>query len=276
MLEFTDQLHRKITFTSLPKRIVSLVPSQTELLYDLGLREEVAGITKFCIHPDEWFRSKTRIGGTKKIDFKKISLINPDLVIGNKEENDRSQIEELMKHYPVWMSDIQNLGDALEMIQLIGDLTGKSENAIALKTKIENQFHHLKTFLNEMEMNNSHGRSTGSKTAYLIWQNPMITVGNDTFIHEMLSCCRLENVFADRTRYPEIGEDELKNSNPDLIFLSSEPFPFSQKHIRKFSSLCPGALVILVDGEMFSWYGSRLIKAPDYFRTLVEQIRRGN
>ena len=143
MYEFVDQLDRKISLASLPKRIVSLVPSQTELLYDLGLRDEVAGITKFCIHPQEWFKTKPRVGGTKKIDIEKIKQLDPDLVIGNKEENDQSQVEELMKHYPVWMSDIKNLEDALEMIEHIGDLTGKSGNAVQLRNKIEQKFHGL-------------------------------------------------------------------------------------------------------------------------------------
>ncbi len=270
MLEFIDQLNRKIVLSALPKRIVSLVPSQTELLHDLGLEIEVAGITKFCIHPDEWFRSKTRIGGTKKINFEKIRQLNPDLIIGNKEENDKSQIEELMNHYPVWMSDIKNLGDALDMIIRLGEVTGKSERADVLKNKIEDQFYLLKTHLD------SENRHRQYKTVYFIWQNPMITIGNDTFINDLLSRCGFKNMFDDRSRYPEIGEDELRNSNPDLILLSSEPFPFSQKHIQKFSRLCPGARVMLTDGEMFSWYGSRLLKAPDYFRTLVEQIKAGD
>src|SRR5690348_418993 len=106
-----------------PKRIISLVPSQTELLYDLGLNEEVVGITKFCIHPEEWFLSKTRIGGTKKIDFEKIKSLKPDLIIGNKEENEESQIKELMKDYCVWMSDIKNLDDAVSMINSVGEFT---------------------------------------------------------------------------------------------------------------------------------------------------------
>src|ERR1700741_2548273 len=102
-MQFNDQMHRTIDLPAVPKRIISLVPSQTELLYDLGLRDEVAGITKFCIHPAEWFHSKTRVGGTKKYDFDKIAALAPDLIIGNKEENEQQQIETLMQHYNVWM-----------------------------------------------------------------------------------------------------------------------------------------------------------------------------
>ena len=118
---FTDQLGRKLILEKIPQRIISLVPSQTELLFDLGLEEEVVGITKFCIHPDSWFHSKTRIGGTKQFDFEKIKSLQPDLIIGNKEENDKEQIEELMKNFTVWMSDIKTLADACKMICEIGE-----------------------------------------------------------------------------------------------------------------------------------------------------------
>src|ERR1700722_20147309 len=103
--QFTDQMGRTISVEWPVKRIISLVPSQTELLYSLGLADEVIGITKFCVHPKEWFHSKTRVGGTKKLDFEKIAALKPDLIIGNKEENEEVQIKQLMQDYPVWMSD---------------------------------------------------------------------------------------------------------------------------------------------------------------------------
>jgi ABC-type Fe3+-hydroxamate transport system substrate-binding protein len=109
MSSLTDQMHRTVQVPAAPQRIVSLVPSQTELLYDLGLGERVVGITKFCIHPETWFKTKHRIGGTKKVDMDKVRALKPDLIIGNKEENDRNDIQTLEKEFPVWMSDIRDL-----------------------------------------------------------------------------------------------------------------------------------------------------------------------
>src|ERR1035437_3892327 len=111
MLFHTDQLGRKIQLKQTPRRIISLVPSQTELLCDLGLGEKVIGITKFCIHPNNWYKDKTHVGGTKNIHFEKIKVLHPDLIIGNKEENEKDQMEDLMNQFTVWMSDIKNIGD---------------------------------------------------------------------------------------------------------------------------------------------------------------------
>jgi len=268
---YTDQLNRKIELSSSPKRIISLVPSQTELLYDLGLRDEVVGITKFCTHPAEWFRSKNRIGGTKKIDFEKIKQLNPDLIIGNKEENEQSQIEELMTLYPVWMSDINTLKDAYDMITRVGVLVGKQQEATNLKLGIEskfNQFQQLKTNNQQLTTNNQQLR-----VAYFIWNNPYMLAGNNTFINEMLNVCGFENVFADRqSRYPEVSVEEIKKANLDLILLSSEPFPFKESHMSELKSICPNANIKIVDGELFSWYGSRLLKSPAYFSELIKML----
>lgn len=260
---FTDQLNRKINLPSKPQRIISLVPSQTELLYDLGLCDEVVGITKFCVHPEEWFRSKTRVGGTKKYDFEKIKALNPDLIIGNKEENDKEQIEELMKDYNVWMSDIYNLKDASDMITRIGTLVGKQQEATNLKLEIESKFN---TFLN-FRNNTSEIRNV----AYFIWNKPYMVAGNKTFINEMLKVCGFKNVF-EQERYPEINAEQLAKANPEIILLSSEPYPFKEKHIQEFKAICPNAKVLIVDGEIFSWYGSRLLQAPAYCKQLIERI----
>ena len=96
---FTDQIGHSFELKTSPKRIISVVPSQTELLFDLALNDKVIGITKFCIHPKEWFRNKVRVGGTKNLNLAKIAALKPDLIIANKEENTQSEIEELQKHY---------------------------------------------------------------------------------------------------------------------------------------------------------------------------------
>lgn len=260
---YTDQLGRKTELPSSPKRIISLVPSQTELLYDLGLHDEIVGITKFCIHPDEWFRSKTRVGGTKKLNFEVIKQLQPDLIIGNKEENEKEQIEYLMRDYPVWMSDIYTLKDALDMINRIGALTNKQQEALTLKLNIEAAFRQLESLR----------KNTPLKTvAYFIWKDPWMVAASNTFIDNMLTRCGLTNVFAaNNSRYPEVTAEQLVAANPEVIFLSSEPYPFKEKHMQEFQSMCPSAKVVIVDGEMFSWYGSRLLKAAPYFEKLIRE-----
>jgi ABC-type Fe3+-hydroxamate transport system substrate-binding protein len=247
----------------LPKRIVSLVPSQTELLFDLGLEAETIGITKFCVHPQQWFKTKERVGGTKTIKIDKIHQLKPDLIIANKEENVKDQIEELAKDYPVWLTDVNNLPDALQMITDIGTITGKTEFATASINSISKGFKAMQKMEKPL------------KTAYLIWRKPYMTVGGDTFINDMLMQCGFENIFADKPRYPEINIENLQIANCQLLLLSSEPYPFKQKHMDELSSHLPNTKIILADGEFFSWYGSRLQKAPQYFKQLIAQIQSG-
>ncbi|KAA5536555.1 ABC transporter substrate-binding protein [Taibaiella lutea] len=241
----------------IPKRIVSLVPSQTELLFDLGLEDETVGITKFCVHPEKWFRTKTRVGGTKTINIEKIKSLHPDLIIANKEENVKEQIEAISMIAPTWISDIQNLDDALQMISDIGQLTNKVSEANRVVTEIESAFGNINI-----------DKTSHSKALYLIWRKPWMTIGKDTFIHAMLEKLNLKNAFEHLSRYPELSDDDIRNSNASLVLLSSEPYPFKEKHIAMIQELLPEAKIELVDGEMFSWYGSRLLKAPVYFESL--------
>ncbi|WP_259070144.1 ABC transporter substrate-binding protein [Mucilaginibacter sp. X4EP1] len=254
-----DQLNREIELSSVPKRIISVVPSQTELLFYLGLDEGIIGITKFCIYPQDKFKSTTKIGGTKQLDIAKIKSLKPDLIIANKEENERGQIEELMDFCPVWISDINNLADALQMIERVGELVGKIEESLALSHNIEQQFRELPQVLINLS------------TAYFIWRKPYMVAGRNTFIDDMLQKCGLINVF-DTDRYPEINVDMLITANPQVVLLSSEPYPFKEKHLEELRSILPRAIIKLVDGEIFSWYGSRLLHAPAYFEWLRKEL----
>ena len=254
----TDMLGRNITLSKTPTRIVSVVPSQTELLYDLGLAEEVVGITKYCIHPDDWFHSKTRVGGTKKINQEIILSLKPDIVIANMEENTQSELEELAKHVPVWISDVRNLNDALRMIELLGDLVDKSEEAEKIILKIRSDFDLLKPI------------SKPRKALYLIWREPFMAINSDTFIHDMMMRCGLINVSSEaQTRYPQLSPEQVHALNPEYVLLSSEPFPFAEKHMAEIQRLLPKARIGLVDGEAFSWYGSRLTQSAPYFKQLI-------
>ncbi len=241
-------------------RIVSLVPSQTELLYDLGLNDEVIGITKFCVHPNDWFTNKTRIGGTKTIDIEKVKALQPNLIVANKEENIQEQVEALVAICPVYVSDVATLDDALEMIQQVGILVNKESKATNINQKILEGFTSL----------NADGFRLS--TAYLIWRNPYMTAGGDTYISDLMELCGFENVFVDELRYPEITIERLQLENCQLLLLSSEPYPFKEQHIQELQLHLPNTKIILVDGEMFSWFGSRLQHAAAYFKQLQKEI----
>ena len=261
---FIDQLNNSIVLDFYPKRIISIVPSQSELLWDLGLRDELVGITKFCIHPKEMFDSIERVGGTKTLNIEKIRALKPDLIIGNKEENSKADIEILMQKYPVWMSDIKTLEDALQMIESIANITQTNQKCKQLIDIINQEFEFL-----------PQANQSKKRIAYFIWNKPMMVAGKENFINHLLTKLGFENVFANQLlspqisyRYPQITTTELAAAAPEIIYLSSEPFPFKEKHIQQFKAICPQAEIKIVDGEMFSWYGSRLALAPSYFKTL--------
>ncbi len=251
-----DQLGNEVTFNFPPKKIISIVPSQTELLFDLGLKEEVVGITKFCIHPKIITAKTTKIGGTKNLDIEQIVALQPDLIIGNKEENSQSDIEALRQHFPVWMSDIYTLEDAITTILDIGILVDRQPEAQYLNFLISAGFNDLQSL--------ALIKGIDKTVAYAIWRKPYMFAGKNTFIHDVLGKLGLRNVI-DEHRYPELNLEQLAALNPELIFLSSEPYPFKEKHIEEIRAKLPNTEVILVDGEMFSWYGSRLVKAVQYF-----------
>lgn len=257
---FTDQMGHSITLPQLPQRIVSLVPSQTELLFDLGLEDRIVGLTKFCIHPKEKVKQKTIIGGTKNFKQEVIDELQPDLIIGNKEENYEEGIAQLQGKYPVWMSDIYTLEDSLQMINQLGQLTGTEAKAEELTQGIAAGFGQLQPF------------QTTIPTAYFIWRGPYMAVGSDNFIDHMLQRCGFSNIFADQSRYPEVSPEQLQAAAPKLILLSSEPYPFQEKHFAEFQEICPEAKIKVVDGEMFSWYGSRLLKAPEYLQGVIKEV----
>lgn len=260
-MQFTDQLQRKIDVAFPPQRIVSIVPSQTELLYDLGLVNEIAGITKFCVHPPHLRREKAIVGGTKKLHIEKIMALQPDLIIANKEENEKADILELEKYFPVWISDISNFEDALEMIRMVGELTGTTPKASELISRIT------------AEMNAYLFPLQPLRTAYLIWKDPWMTIGANTFISDMMSRAGFINVFDDLQRYPEISVQMLVEKDPDLIILSSEPYPFKQEHIHALQQYLPHTRVLLADGEVFSWYGSRMQHSFAGFAAIWEQLK---
>lgn len=252
---------RPVAVPAVPQRMVSLVPSQTELLFDLGVGARVVGVTKFCIHPKAARKTAAVIGGTKQFDFEKIAALRPDLIIGNKEENFQEGIERLARDFPVWMSDIVTLPDALTMIRAVGGLVNAEGAAEALATEIETGFASLDSQLETRNLK-------PPKALYLIWRQPWMGAGSGTFIHEMLRVAGFENVLDNQPRYPELTADAFRVLAPEVVLLSSEPYPFKPKHLAEVAALCPGARIELVDGELFSWYGSRLRHSAAYLGAL--------
>ncbi|MDI1317975.1 helical backbone metal receptor [Flavobacterium sp.] len=261
----TDQLGNQHSFEITPNRIISLVPSQTELLVDLGLEESILGITKFCVHPYHLKSTKKIIGGTKKVNFEKIRLLQPDIIIANKEENTKEMVEELSKICPVWVTDIITLEDNLKMIEDFGNLFNKRIEAQKWTDKIN--FAH-QDFLNFIK------NKAVKSVAYFIWANPYMVAGNNTFINEMLKLNNFQNIYENREeRYPEIIIQKMRiQGDPDLVLLSSEPFPFADEHAFELGRYTHHAVTVFVDGEMFSWYGSRVAKAFDYFKRMHQKI----
>jgi ABC-type Fe3+-hydroxamate transport system substrate-binding protein len=257
---FTDMIGHTIRLDHPPSRIVSLVPSQTELLYDLGLSDEVVGITKFCVHPEDWFQTKKRVGGTKTADVEAIQSLRPDLIIANKEENTQQQVLHLAASYPVWTSDVKRLEDALVMIRNVAVMTGTMNIAMSMEREIKAGFARIQP------------TAEPKRALYLIWKNPYMAAGGDTYIHDMMGKLGFQNVLATTMRYPELTREDIVDLKPDLVLLSSEPYPFKEKHIEELGALLPTATAMLVDGEMFSWYGSRIVPATAYFQQLVHTI----
>lgn len=258
-MEIRDQLHRMITLSKPPKRIISLVPSQTELIVDLGLETALVGITKFCVHPLHLRDHKTIVGGTKQVHFDKIRALKPDIILCNKEENTKEMIEELEHIAAVHISDINTLEDAFQLITLYGQLFSKEEKATILVNSIREMKLEFDAFIKEQPK---------KTVAYFIWKEPWMVAAKQTFIDELMQVNGFDNYYENLERYPEIELITSKPEKADVVLLSSEPFPFKERHKVIVKAFYPEADIRIVDGEMFSWYGSRLLKAFDYFKTL--------
>lgn len=259
MITVVDQIGQSHIFKSTPQRIVSLVPSQTELLVGLGVIDAIQGITKFCVHPEDLRKKKTVVGGTKQVNIEKIKALAPDIILCNKEENTKEMVEELSALAPVHVSDVKTLDDTYALMEQYGDLFDVKDNAAMLIAAIQQE---AANFIRPQLS------SQVKSCLYLIWKDPYMAAGRDTFINHLLSLNGLVN-YIQVDRYPEVGIKEMQKV--DLILLSSEPFPFAEKHSKELHSLTK-AKVILVDGQYFSWYGSRLLKAFDYFKELQLQF----
>lgn len=248
----TDMLGRDVNVPVQPQRIVSLCPSITETLFEIGLADQLVGLTRYCLHPAEQVAQKTKVGGTKKPDFEAIKALQPDLIVAEKEENRREDVELLAKQWPVYVTEIRDIAAAHGMMNVLGDVCDRQVQAQQLSHKIESAWQSLPRLEKPL------------RVAYLIWRKPWMAAGSDTYIDAVLRRLGLENVFAGAERYPQFSNEELMAKNPDLVLLSSEPFPFAEKHIRELEMIVPHSDIQLVDGEAFSWYGAHMLPATRY------------
>jgi len=245
-------------------RIISLVPSQTELLVDLGLEDSIVGITKFCVHPLHIKKTKNIVGGTKNCNFEKIKSLNPTHILCNKEENTKEIVEQCQKIAIVHVSEIFTINDSLDLIETYGALFFRKTDASTLVQKINFKRNNFNAFIKEKPV---------LKVAYFIWRNPWMVAANNTYINHILELNKLDNIYKNKERYPEVEIKKIRTEgDPDLVFLSSEPYPFKEEHAFELGSRTHHAKTFFVDGELFSWHGSRLVKAFDYFQQLRERL----
>ena len=264
MKTFKDQIGREITLTNPPIRIVSLVPSQTELLFDLALENEIVGITKFCVHPYHLKSTKKIVGGTKKVHFDKIKELKPDFILCNKEENSYDFLMELESIAPTYFSDVHTVEDSLNLIKDLGHICNRRTESNNLIDKLNFRLNDFKNFMAD---------KPERKVAYFIWAKPWMVAASDTFIDTMLSLNKFTNVYGHMSRYPKVEIDRIRHEgDPEVILLSSEPFPFKDDHALEIGKYTNRSATVFADGEMFSWFGSRMLLAFDYFKQLHKKL----
>ena len=260
----TDQIGATVALATSPQRIISLVPSQTELLYELGLENRIVGITKFCVYPYHLKSTKKIVGGTKKVHYEKIRLLEPDVIICNKEENTLEMVEELRKICAVWVTNILTVEDNFQMITDFGKLFNCRTEAQKWNDKMAFGLNDFQRFIKDKPI---------LKAAYFIWKNPYMAAGSDNYINEMMKLNHFRNIYENKSRYPEVEVRKLRlEGDPDLVLLPSEPYPFKEEDAFEIGRFTHHAKTIFVDGEMFSWYGSRMLKAFDYFKKLHNRL----
>ncbi len=265
MIRIHDDLGTEIILDAAAKRVVSLVPSITKSVCDLGAEHQLIGVTKFCVHPAHIRQTTMRIGGTKNANIERITALNPDLILANKEENTLADVAALRNIAPVFVTDVKNRFDSNRMLENFGVLLGKRVEAAKWIAKINQRLSEFQDKSREIE---------NDKVLYLIWKNPWMSVGGDTYIDEMLRLAGFQNVCHHLSRYPEIVMPLLrKDYDPDYVFLSSEPYPFSDTEAFEVGRYTHHAKTVFVDGEMFSWFGTGLHAALDYFDLLHSKIK---
>ena len=254
---------------SVPKKIVSLCPSITETLIDLGLTDALAGITRFCIHPESVVRDLTKVGGTKDPDLEQIRHLDPDLIFMNAEENRKEDYDALAQTFELDVSEPRSVQEIPALLRHFGQRTNRADRAEKRAQELEAELIALQA---EQDKN-----QTQFSYSYLIWRKPWMVVGQDTYVSKLFADAGGINVFADDPqRYPSIELSALAEKNPDFIFLADEPFPFQGSHVPEIQAICPNAKVRVISGDDCCWHGVRSIRGVQTMRKLVEELAQLN
>ena len=254
-----DDRGREHSTGETPGRIVSLVPSTTETLYYLGCGDRMVGVTRFCVRPGEAGRL-AKVGGTKDPSIERILALEPDIVIGNIEENSEKVLKEMEEHgLNVYAAFPRDVDEALHDLIRMGKAVGRQLEAELLCAQIQTA--------------RAAVQSKSFRYAYLIWRNPWMAAGGACFISAMLSEAGGTNIFAgEEAAYPEI--DVARLSQADVVLLASEPFPFRERHKLELAMAAgiPVSRLRLIDGEMCSWHGARMADAFPYLSRLTREL----
>jgi len=254
-----DALGRDINFSLVPERVISLIPSITESLFDLGLGNRIVGVSQFCTYPEHLVLEKPRVGGQKNPNHDAIASLNPDLIILNQEENRKEDIERFSSRYRTFVTFPRRFADSAELLR---DLSRIFDVPLMTEPYIRTISAH------------SRRPQASIRTLYLIWRKPWMSINHDTYIHDVMRVFGFDNVCAGmEKRYPELTEAEIARLNPECIILPDEPFRFRERHREEILtwpvSACHDDRVVLVDGTYFCWYGTRAARTEDY---LTRQI----
>lgn len=249
-----------------PRRIVSLVPSTTETLHALGLADRVVGITRFCVRPRPWVDGLPKVGGTKDVDADRVRALQPDLILGNCEENSREIFAALDGLAPLWAAFPRDVDGAIEDLLATARVCHVAPRGRLLADTIRAARDALRA---------SAERSAPFTYAALIWRKPLMSASDDTFLAAMLAEAGGRNVFGDRpARFPEISGADLGDVQPDVVLLLSEPFPFKPKHADALAAATglARARFRFVDGQHLTWHGVRM---ADSFAALTRALDHG-
>jgi ABC-type Fe3+-hydroxamate transport system substrate-binding protein len=243
-------------------RIVSLVPSLTEALFAFGAGEKVVGRTRYCLWPPRAVGKVPTVGGTKKVDVRRVLELEPDLIVAVREENSRENVERLEEAgVPVFVGAPESVEGAIALLRELAERVGAPRSEAVLGP-----------------IGRVYGRlrkdAGGTRQVFVpIWKNPYMSVGSDTYVHDVLRTCGGENVFGGSTRYPVVTPEEVEAAQPEVVLLPDEPYPFSAEDLEEFYELdIPAAhsdRIHLVDGKLLTWYGPRMASSLTQLSALL-------
>lgn len=255
----TDALGHTFEFSAPPKRVVSLVPSLTEVLFDLGAGASVAGVTSFCIHPPQARETAAVVGGTKNPKVDVIRQLAPDLVYMNLEENLKRHAEAIREFAPVFVTEPKKVADVESLILQLARIHAREREGDAIVSR-------LAAALEEVRR-----KARRFTFAVAIWKNPWMWCGGDTYVSNLVAEAGGLNVFAGQTRYPTLqAEDVVREHRPEVIFLPDEPYLFTDDDAADLRAKTGARVVGPFAGDLFTWHGTRTVEGLAFLRDFLD------